>query len=62
MYFISNVLFYLVNGLPRVEYNSFLIFTTSGTGMFVVLQDLTGQGISQNYLDNLKASIGEFIK
>ena len=43
-------------------YNNFLIFTTSGAGMFVVLQDLTGQSVSQNYLDNLKASINEFVK
>ncbi len=43
-------------------YNNFLIFTTSSAGMFVVLQDLTGQSVSQNYLDNLKASINEFIR
>jgi len=43
-------------------YNDFLIFTTSSAGMFVVLQDLTGQTVSQNYLDNLKASINEFVK
>ena len=43
-------------------YNDFLIFTTSSAGMFVVLQDLTGQTVSQNYLENLKASINEFIK
>ncbi len=43
-------------------YNDFLIFTTSSAGMFVVLQDLTGQTVSQNYLENLKASIGEFAK
>ncbi len=43
-------------------YNDFLIFTTSSAGMFVVLQDLTGQIVSQNYLENLKASINEFVK
>lgn len=43
-------------------YNDVLIFTTSSAGMFVVLQDLTGQSVSQNYLENLKASIGEFVK
>ena len=43
-------------------YNDFLIFTTSSAGMFVVLQDLTGQTVSQNYLDNLNASIGEFVR
>lgn len=43
-------------------YNNFLIFTTSSAGMFVILQDLTGKGVSQNYLENLKASINEFVK
>jgi len=43
-------------------YNNFLIFTTSSAGMFVILQDLTGQSVSQNYLENLKASINEFVK
>jgi len=43
-------------------YGNFLIFTTSSAGMFVILQDLTGQSVSQNYLENLKASINEFIK
>ncbi|MCX6813951.1 MAG: hypothetical protein NT078_01960, partial [Candidatus Azambacteria bacterium] len=43
-------------------YNNFIVFTTSSAGMFVILQDLTGQSVSQNYLENLKASINEFIK
>ncbi len=43
-------------------YNNFLIFTTSSAGMFVVLQDLTGQSVSANYLENLKASINEFVR
>ncbi len=43
-------------------YNNFLIFTTSSAGMFVILQDLTGQSVSQNYLESLKASINEFVK
>jgi len=43
-------------------YNNYLIFTTSSAGMFVVLQDLTGQAISQSYLENLNASINEFVK
>jgi len=43
-------------------YNNFLIFTASSAGMFVILQDLTGQTVSQNYLENLKASINEFVK
>jgi hypothetical protein len=43
-------------------YNNYLIFTTSSAGMFIVLQDLTGQAISQSYLKNLNASINEFVK
>jgi len=43
-------------------YDNFLIFTTSSAGMFVILQDLTGQSVSQNYLENLNASINEFVK
>ena len=43
-------------------YNNFLTFTASSAGMFVILQDLTGQTVSQNYLENLKASINEFVK
>lgn len=43
-------------------YNDFLIFTTSSAGMFVVLQDLTGQKVSLEYLKNLEASINSFIK
>ncbi|MEK9170752.1 MAG: hypothetical protein AAB789_00340, partial [Patescibacteria group bacterium] len=43
-------------------YDNFLIFTTSSAGMFVILQDLTGQSVSRNYLENLKASINEFVK
>lgn len=48
--------------LNYATYNDFLIFTTSSAGMFVVLQDLTGQSVSQNYLENLKASINEFVR
>ncbi|MCX6813252.1 MAG: hypothetical protein NTV77_02060 [Candidatus Azambacteria bacterium] len=47
--------------LNYAVYDNFLVFTTSSAGMFVVLQDLTGQNVSQNYLDNLKASINEFV-
>jgi len=43
-------------------YNNYLIFTTSSAGMFIVLQDLTGQSISQSYLENLNASINEFVE
>lgn len=48
--------------LNYAVYNNFLIFTTSSAGMFVVLQDLTGQTVSLEYLKSLKASINEFIK
>ena len=48
--------------LNYAVYNNFLIFTASSAGMFVILQDLIGQGVSQNYLENLKASINEFVK
>lgn len=43
-------------------YNNFLIFTTSSAGMFVVIQDLTGQTVSANYLNSLGASIDSFVK
>ncbi|MFH1990383.1 MAG: hypothetical protein ABIJ19_00820 [Patescibacteria group bacterium] len=43
-------------------YNNYVIFTTSSAGMFIVLQDLTGQSISQSYLENLNASINEFVQ
>ncbi|MFH1393140.1 MAG: hypothetical protein ABIG73_02065 [Patescibacteria group bacterium] len=48
--------------LNYAVYNNYLIFTTSSAGMFIVLQDLTGQAISQSYLENLNASINEFFK
>jgi len=48
--------------LNYTTYNNFLVFTTSSAGMFVILQDLTGQTVSANYLENLKASINEFVK
>jgi len=43
-------------------YNNYLVFTTSSAGMFIVLQDLTGQAISQSYLENLNASIENFVE
>lgn len=43
-------------------YNDFLIFTTSSAGMFVVLQDLTGQKVSLDYIKSLEASINKFLK
>ncbi len=48
--------------LNYAVYDNFVVFTASSAGMFVVLQDLTGQTVSQNYLDNLNASIDTFIK
>lgn len=65
--FIGQPVHYLNINMPFASlnyaiYNNFLIFTTSSAGMFVVLQDLTGQSVSQNYLENLKASINEFVK
>jgi len=65
--FISQPVRYLNINMPFASlnyatYNNFLIFTASSAGMFVVLQDLTGQSVSQNYLENLKASINEFVK
>lgn len=43
-------------------YNNFLIFTTSSAGMFVVLQDLTGQSVSFDYMNSLEASIDKFVR
>ncbi len=65
--FINQPVRYLNIGLPFASlnyaiYNDFLIFTTSSAGMFVVLQDLTGQSVSQKYLESLEASINKFIK
>jgi len=65
--FVGQPVRYLNANLPFASlnyaiYNNFLIFTTSSAGMFVILQDLTGQIVSQNYLKNLKASINEFVK
>ncbi len=58
---------YLNIGMPFASlnyaiYNDFLIFTTSSAGMFVVLQDLTGQTVSFDYIKSLEASINKFIK
>ncbi len=43
-------------------YDDFLIFTTSSAGMFVIMQDLTGQTVSLDYLKSLEASINKFVK
>ena len=66
-FFIGQPVRYLNINMPFASlnyaiYNNFLIFTASSAGMFVILQDLTGQSVSQNYLENLKASINEFVK
>ena len=52
----------LYASLNYAIYNDYLVFTASSAGMFVVLQDLTGQAISQSYLENLNASINEFVE
>ncbi len=38
-------------------YGNFLVFTTSSSGMFVILQDLTGQTVSTKYLQMLEAAM-----
>ena len=65
--FINQPVRYLNINIPFASlnyaiYNNFLTFTSSSAGMFVIMQDLTGQSVSQNYLENLKASINEFVK
>lgn len=65
--FIGQLVRYLNINLPFASlnyaiYNDSLVFTTSSAGMFVVLQDLTGQNVSVKYLKSLEASINEFIK
>lgn len=65
--FIGQPVRYLNINMPYASlnyalYNNFLIFTTSSAGMFVVLQDLTGQTVSLDYIKSLEASINEFFK
>ncbi len=65
--FINQPVRYLNINIPFASlnyaiYNNFLTFTSSSAGMFIIMQDLTGQSVSQNYLENLKASINEFVK
>ncbi|MDO8743441.1 MAG: hypothetical protein Q7J30_02745 [Candidatus Azambacteria bacterium] len=48
--------------LNYTVYNDFLIFATSSAGMFVILQDLTGQTVSFDYIKSLEASINKFVK
>ncbi|HAJ44824.1 MAG: hypothetical protein UV53_C0028G0006 [Candidatus Azambacteria bacterium GW2011_GWE1_42_9] len=43
-------------------YENYLVFTASSPGMFVILQDLIGQGVSIDYLKSLEASINKFVK
>ena len=65
--FIGQPVRYLNVNLPFASlnyaiYNNFLIFTTSSAGMFVVLQDLTGQSVSVDYKNSLEASIDKFVR
>ncbi len=65
--FIGQPVRYVNIGVPYASlnyaiYDNFLILTTSSAGMFVVLQDLTGQTVSLNYLKSLEASINDFVK
>ena len=65
--FISQPVRYLNVNMPFASlnyaiYNDFLIFTTSSAGMFVILQDLTGQTVSLEYLKSLEASINSFVR
>lgn len=65
--FIGQPVRYLNINLPFTSlnyaiYNNFLIFTTSSAGMFVILQDLTGQNVSIDYKNSLEASINNFVK
>lgn len=65
--FINHLVRYLNISMPFASlnyaiYNNHLIFTTSSAGMFVILQDLTGQSVSLDYLKSLEASINNFAK
>ncbi|MBI4919825.1 hypothetical protein HY838_00785 [Candidatus Azambacteria bacterium] len=65
--FIGQPVRYLNVGVPFASlnyaiYNDYLIFTTSSAGMFVILQDLTGQTVSYDYIKSLEASINSFVK
>lgn len=65
--FIGQQVRYLNINLPFASlnyaiYNNFLIFTTSSAGMFVILQDLTGQSVSLDYKNSLEASIDRFVR
>ena len=65
--FIDQPVHYLNINLPFTSlnyaiYNNFLIFTTSSAGMFVVLQDLTGQSVSLDYKNSIEASIDKFVR
>ncbi|MDO8743246.1 MAG: hypothetical protein Q7J30_01650 [Candidatus Azambacteria bacterium] len=65
--FIGQPVRYLNIGMPFASlnyaiYNDFLVFTTSSAGMFVILQDLTGQTVSLDYLNSLEASINSFVR
>lgn len=62
--FVNQLVHYLNVSVPFASlnytiYNNYLIFTTSSAGMFVILQDLTGQNISLEYFKNLEAAMGK---
>ena len=54
--FVNQPVRYLNINIPYASlsyaiYNDFLILSTSSAGMFIILQDLTGQSISAGYLE-----------
>jgi len=64
--FVNQQVRYLNIGTPFASlnysfYNNFLVITASSAGMFVVLQDLTGQAVSLEYLKYLESSINRFV-
>ncbi|MDO8676264.1 MAG: hypothetical protein Q7K16_01285 [Candidatus Azambacteria bacterium] len=65
--FINQPVRYLNVNIPYASlsysiYNDFVILSTSSAGMFVILQDLTGQSISADYLKRLEASLGNLTR
>ncbi|MBI2635062.1 MAG: hypothetical protein HYW79_00780 [Parcubacteria group bacterium] len=65
--FINQPVRYLNINVPYASlsytiYNDFVILSTSSAGMFVILQDLTGQSISADYLKRLEASLGNLTR
>ena len=63
--FVKQPVRYINVGIPHASfnysiYNDLLILSTTSAGLFVILQDLTEQSVSLNYLELLEASIGNF--